>query len=251
VATVTSDEPLSVPALFAAAAVDAADDPFARAVAAARADGEPGTLLWSPRPDRADCAVILGPETALADAVRVAFVASNGIGDALGALVPPGIPLVFGWPDRIVINGLAAGGIRVVWPDATTPDAVPPWVVVGIRILVTLDVEAAGDDVSMTNLFAEGCNEITAREILESFSRHFLYWIDRWLDEGFAPVKTAWLARAANYGPNENMEMRGPWADRTLLRMNDNGDIVYTENGDEHAECLRNALQTPSWLANA
>lgn len=250
-ASTISDEALSVPTMFTAAAVDAAVDPFAQAVAAAQAGGEPGTLLWSPRPDRADCAVILCPETPLADASRVAFVALNGIGDALGALVPPGIPLVFGWPDRIVVNGLTAGGIRLAWPDATAPDTIPPWMVLGLRVRITLDVEAAEDNVTTTNLFAEGCAEITTREILESFSRHLLYWIDRWLDEGFAPVKAAWLARAANYGPNQNMEMRGPWADRELLGLEANGDTRYAENGDEFEARLLNALQKSSWFANA
>lgn len=247
----TNNQPLCVPTMFTPAVIGAEDDPFAQAIAAARQGGDPGTLLWSPRPDRADCAIILGPEMPLTEALRVAYVAMVGIGDALGALMPPGIPLVFGWPDRIVINGVTAGGIRVAWPEATAPDAIPAWMVVGLRIWVMLDARDLHENPDTTNLSTEGCTGIGAREILESFSRHFLYWIDRWLDDGFTPVKTAWLSRAANYGPNQNMELRRPWADRKLLRLEDNGDIGYSEGDGEHAGRLFDTLQKPSWLPGA
>lgn len=245
----TIGAPLSVPTMFAATAVDAEADPFVLAVDAARDGGEPGTLLWSPRPDHADCAIILGPEMPLNEALRVSYVAMVAIGDALGALMLPGIPLVFGWPDRIVVNGITAGGIRLAWPEATAPDATPAWMAVGVQVWVAPDVRAAADLPDATNLLAEGCAEISAREIVEGFSRHFLYWVDRWLDEGFAPVKTAWLWRAANYGPNENMELRRPWADRKLLWLEDTGDIRYAEGGDERKVCLLDAVRRPSWLA--
>lgn len=245
----TIDRPLSVPTIFNARAVDAEDDPFVLAAAAARDGGEPGSLFWSPRPDRADCGIILGPETPLTDAVRVSYVAMAAIGDALGALMPPGIPLVFGWPDRIVVNGLAAGGIRLAWPEATAPDTTPAWMAAGVRIWLAPDVRTAGATSDTTDLLTEGCTEITAREILESFARHFLFWIDRWLDEGFAPVKTTWLSRAANYGPNQNMEMRRPWADRKLLRLEDNGDVGYAEGDSEHEARLLDALRQSSWPA--
>lgn len=247
----TIAQPLSVPTMFSAQPVRAEHDPFAEAVAAAKADTDPGTFLWSPRPDRADCAVVLGPEMPLAEALRVAYVTMTGIGDALGALMPPGIPLVFGWPDRIVINGVTAGGIRVAWPDTAAPDTTPAWMVAGVRIRVAPDVLELQDDPNATNLLAEGCTEVTAREILESFSRHFLFWMNCWLDEGFTPVKTAWLARAANYGPNENMELARPWADRKLLRLEANGDIRYAEGGDEHEARFLDALRRPSWLPAA
>lgn len=242
------DRPLSVPAMFSARVVDAAADPFVLGGDAARDGGEPGTLLWTPRPDRADCAIVLGPEMPLTEALLVTFVEMVAVGDALATLLPPGIPLVFGWPDRIVINGATAGGIRVAWPD-TAPDAVPAWMVAGLRVQVGPDLANSDDDAQMTNLVAEGCADVSARAILESFSRHFLYWINRWLDEGFAPVRSTWLSRAANYGPNEKMELSPPWADRKLLWLEADGDIGYLEDDTEQKAGLRDALLRPSWLS--
>lgn len=238
---------LSVPPAFDAVPVDHDGDPFVTAVGAAQSGAEPGTLYWAPRPDRADCAVVLGPETVLRKALCVTYVAMNAIGDALGAAMPAGIPLVFGWPDRIVVNGGEVGGVRLAWPEETPADSAPAWMVAGVQVWVTLDVGVAADIAQRTSLRAEGCDEITAREILEGFSRHFVYWINRWIDEGFDRVKTAWLARAANYGPNSNMELRHPWAERELLALNEGGDIVYVENGAKHTGHLREALAEPTW----
>ena len=43
---------------------------------------------------------------------------------------------------------------------------------------------------------------------LEAFARHMLSWINVWLDEGFAPVREAWLRHAQ--GLNEQIEVRLP-----------------------------------------
>ncbi len=243
------DAPLSLPTIFRAHVVDPADDPFRAAARAAQDGVESGALFWTPRPDRADCAVVLGPETSLRESLCVAYVVMNAIGDALGASMPAGIPLVFGWPDRIVVNGCAAGGIRLGWPKDVLADGVPGWMVAGVQVWVAPEAHATTSVAQATDLRAEGCAEITVREILEGFGRHFLYWIDRWLDDGFEPVKAAWLARAANYGPNRNMELSRPWSERELLSLNESGDIAYSENGAKHIGQLREALTEPTWGA--
>ncbi len=37
----------------------------------------------------------------------------------------------------------------------------------------------------------------------KSYASHFLYWIDRWQNEGFAPVRRAWLERALGHHEKE------------------------------------------------
>jgi len=242
------DSPLSLPTIFRARRADMEDDPICVASEAARSGAEPGMLVWSPSPDRADCAIVLAPEMPLSEALRVAYVTLLAIGDTLGALMPPGVPLVFGWPDRIILNGLAAGGVRFAWAERTQVNEVPGWMVAGIAIWIAPDDRAGGAATGSTSLATEGCGEITAREIVESFSRHFLYWMDRWLEDGFEPVRSAWLSRAANYGPNANMELGGPWSNRRLIRLEDAGDIVYGDSRGERKMQLSDALRKPSWL---
>jgi BirA family biotin operon repressor/biotin-[acetyl-CoA-carboxylase] ligase len=36
--------------------------------------------------------------------------------------------------------------------------------------------------------------------LLEAFARHFLNWVNRWLEDGFGPVRQAWLGHAQGLG---------------------------------------------------
>src|SRR3546814_13644791 len=48
----------------------------------------------------------------------------------------------------------------------------------------------------------------TAVDLLEAFGRHLLAWINLWLDDGFAPVRAAWLRHAQGHGGE--IELRLP-----------------------------------------
>ena len=102
------------PPVFRPYAITADLDPFDRAVEMAKEGTEAGTLLWSARQDVYECALVLAPENSLEDSLPVVLVASLGLGDALGALIPPVTAVTFGWPDRIEINGGLVGRIRLI-----------------------------------------------------------------------------------------------------------------------------------------
>jgi biotin-(acetyl-CoA carboxylase) ligase len=243
------NRPLSLPPAFRAVAADANRAPVTVAVAMAADGADPGTFVWAPREDVADCAVVLAPEEALATALLAAYATMVAAGDALGALIPPKMPVAFGWPDRILLNGAMAGGIRLAAPQGAPADAVPDWIVTGLTLARTAaSDDEPGRDPSRTSLAAEGCGDLTAAEILEAFARHFLFWINRWQEDGFAPLQAAWLGRAAGYGAqNATMEIAGPWAGRRLLSMDTDGSVRFAENGREIRRPLADILAGPTW----
>ena len=57
-----------------------------------------------------------------------------------------------------------------------------------------------GENPDRTCLFHEGCADVTPLRLLESWSRHTLVWINRWLDDGLAPLHAAWRERAWEMG---------------------------------------------------
>jgi biotin-(acetyl-CoA carboxylase) ligase len=172
------------------------------------------------------------------------------VGDALGALIPPIIPVAFGWPDRIVVNGAPAGGIRLLAAPTMSGNDVPDWMVAGVTIAFA---PPSGDTdpgraPHRTALALEGCGELTVPDFLESFARHFLLWMNRWQDDGFAPVRLAWLDRAAGYGArNRGMETAGPWADRVLRNLGDDGAATFEEDGKPVTRPLAEILNEPTW----
>ena len=239
---------LSAPSMYRPVAAGDGEDPFDLACALARDGAEPATLVWTPGEDLMECAIVLGPEDPLGPSLLVALVAMVGIGDALGALIPPTIPVGFAWPDRILVSGATAGRLRIASADTIDDTAVPDWMVLGLSIAVTgQSIETFPNGGLHTALHAEGCEDVGAHDLLESFSRHFLYWMNRWQDDGFSPVRGAWLSRAAGYGENTDLEISGPWSSHLLLQLDAIGGIQYAEGTTEKSATLGDALLSPGW----
>jgi BirA family biotin operon repressor/biotin-[acetyl-CoA-carboxylase] ligase len=175
-------------------------------------DVEAGTLVWTRRADRLDCAVVLEPDQPLAASLPVVYVALLGLSDALGALGPPNIPVTFGWPDRIEVNGGTVGGVRVAAAEVRGgADAIPDWMVLGVSVQVHgfPDDDSPGLRADRTALHEEGFGEVETPALLESFSRHFLAWMNTWQDDGFDQVCAAWIARASDYDGEVSLTVSG------------------------------------------
>jgi BirA family biotin operon repressor/biotin-[acetyl-CoA-carboxylase] ligase len=175
-------------------------DPMAAAIAAARAGDEEGALFWD-----SDCrdlrmALLLHPDAPLADSLDLLIVASVGVGDALAALTPPQLPVAFGWPNRILLNGGAVAHLTIAAADAPA-DAVPDWMVLSVKVDMAANWEddAPGARAHVTNLAEEGADDIGQVELLEAISRHLLSWVARWQsEEGLTPALASWRARSVD-----------------------------------------------------
>ncbi|MDQ2105603.1 biotin/lipoate--protein ligase family protein [Azospirillum isscasi] len=172
-----------------------ADGPFATACRFAAEGAEPGTLVHAGRRDRLDVAVVLAPDRPGADG-GLAAVTLVALADALEALGPPNQTIRFDGTGRLMLNGAAAGVVTVVLgPDEE--DGIPAWAVAAaeLEILGDPDDPAPGRRPDRTALREEGFGDTDAVAVLESFTRHFLTWIDRWMEEGFEPVRRVWERR--------------------------------------------------------
>lgn len=175
-------------------------DPFAKAVASAALGTDPGLIVWERSASMLRAALVLAPEAPLEHAVGITFAVALGLGDAIGALAPPEVAVHYVWPDGIKVNGGDCGRLRAA-ASTTDPRAEPDWLVVGIeiRFLPPAPGEPGLKPVE-TCLAEEGCIDLAPAELLESWSRHSLVWIRRWLDDGFRPVHDTWRVRAWGIG---------------------------------------------------
>jgi BirA family transcriptional regulator, biotin operon repressor / biotin---[acetyl-CoA-carboxylase] ligase len=197
-----------LPPLFRLHPIGSGLDVGREAARLAEAGGDPATVICAEREDLLDCAVILHPETELADAALVMYVAMLGLGDALGAEVQAGIDMTFRWPNLIEANLGAVARLGLVIPDAAASDAVPGWM--AVRLTVQIAEPAGGwreGEFPETSLFGEGCVEVTGSGLLESFARHFLTWLNRWQHDGFDPVRAMWLRHARFLGERIEIPM--------------------------------------------
>jgi biotin-(acetyl-CoA carboxylase) ligase len=173
-------------------------DPFEKAAVSAMMGCDPGLVVWSDRADAMSAAIVLAPECPLGRAVGIGFAPAIGFIDALGALGPPEVAIHHVWPGTFKVNGADCGGLRAR-ASTNDPEIEPDWLVIGIDIPFLPEGEG-GEDPTRTCLFHEGCAELSPHQLLESWSRHTLVWINTWLEDGFAPLHRAWCERAWEMG---------------------------------------------------
>lgn len=242
----------SLPPAFDFLPVPANADVVPRAAALAETGVDAtGTLLLCTRPDRLDCALVLNPERPLEDALKVVCVAGVALNDALGSIIPPQIAVTFGWPDQIMINHALAGGFRIAAPEDSDMAATPDWIVLGLTLDILGHPSQDGAAGERTSLAHEGCVEIGPVLIVESFSRHFLSWVDRWQRDGFETVRDAWRGRADGLEEPIDFDRPGGRIKGRLMDLDDNGGLVVSRRGKRRTAPLRWILAGKSWDMDA
>lgn len=187
---------LNLPPVYELVRISAYSDASAHARRLAEAGAADGTLVWSERENVFDCAVVLSAESPLAESLQVVPVAALAAVDGLAAVVDPGIKIAFRWPGIIDANERQVGLIGLTVPADCGLDTVPDWLVLGVRVAIMGAAEdefGAGGEA--TSLHFERSLSVTSEDILASFSRHLLTWVNLWLDEGFERVRRTWMLR--------------------------------------------------------
>lgn len=159
---------------------------------------------WSSPPGNLYLSMVLRPDCAPAEAAQLSFVAGLALGEAFGSIAPPMIEVTYKWPNDLLLNGRKAAGILL--ESRSNPDGTLDWLILGLGANLQHFPEDTG--FPATSLRFEGATEVDVVALLEAFGRSFLTWVNRWLDDGFAPVRRAWLHHA--HGLGEEIEVRLP-----------------------------------------
>jgi len=209
-----------LPPAYRLVALDEIDSTNAEAKRRAEAGAEDGTLVWTKRQTAGYgrqgrgwasasgnlfFSLIVRPDCALAEAAQFSFITAVALGEAIGSVAPPLIEVTYKWPNDVLLNGRKAAGI-LLESKADSSQRLD-WLVIGVGANVSsFPTETR---LPATSLHFEGCPaSVSAVDLLEAFSRHMLSWINVWLEEGFAPVREAWLRHAQ--GLNGTIEVRLP-----------------------------------------
>ncbi|PKP80417.1 MAG: hypothetical protein CVT80_14100 [Alphaproteobacteria bacterium HGW-Alphaproteobacteria-2] len=230
----SADTPtLSLPPLLHGLRLEAGCDPFAEALALARAGREePGSLHWADDLGLFSVAVTLAPEMPLERAMGAVMAAGLGLNEALGVLTPPETAVEFTWPGGLKVNGAACGGLRAAASTAE-PGAEPGWLVIGasVPLLPLAQNTEPGLTPDRTSLWDEGAGDVTAHALTEAWSRHFLAWLNRLLDDGLKPLHAAWRAKWAQ---REGGAVAYP-VPGTALGLDESGGLLMKTGGQTRA----------------
>ncbi|MEP3048103.1 MAG: DUF4444 domain-containing protein [Roseibium sp.] len=229
---------LQFPPLFKGEAVTGNADPFQRAMALAVSGTDPGIVVYNLTGDTLRASMIFAPEVALEEAMTMLPVCGLGFQAALGALAPPEVAVHLGWTGTIRVNGAKCARLRTKASTKKSED-VPDWLIVGLELAMTNSAQNPGENPDATCLMEEGCAEITADQLLESWVRHTLYWINRWLDDGARPVHAEWRGLVQDLG--EPVDVDGQQG--TFVGVDENFGMLLRVDDDTHLIPLSSRLE--------
>jgi len=153
-------------------------------------------------------------------AARLGFAAALAVSDALTSLVPQITGLALKWPNDVLLGGRKIAGILLESEFAANvtlgSNGKLSFLVIGTG--VNLAAAPADAEFPATSLIAEGYAPPAPAAMLEAYAGCFASWERRWREEGFAPLRAAWLSRAAGVGQPirvrlENRTLHGRFAD--------------------------------------
>lgn len=230
-------DPLLPPG-FTCTSLRESGDAFAHAVAHAAELGA-ASLVFVRRFDLVEFAVVLEPEEPLETARLAHYMGMNALADTLAVHCPPERPLVFAWPDALLIDHGLVGGGRTAWPSGCALDQTPDWIVFGamLRASAQMGIEtgmrsvAVGAGVAMEEV---GFEDVMPVDIVESFCRHLMLGADEWRTRGPKAVVRRWLDR---FGREPGLRHG----------IEPNGDLLVRSQHGEERRSLVEALARADW----
>lgn len=198
-----------------------------------------GLVTYALGPNLVEAALVFSPEVPLGEAMTMLPLCGVGFQNALGALAPPEVAVHLEWSGGIRVNGAHCGALHAM-ASHKDPDAIPDWLVVGFSVLYLPENEDMGVTPDHTALYAEGCADVQPGQLVESWSRHTLHWINRWETDGPRTLAREW--RGLAYGVGEAVEVDGTAG--TFVGVDERfGMLLKDESGTTHLKPLTDLLK--------
>lgn len=207
------------------------------AKALARAGAPGGTIIWADRqtagrgrrghawaspPGNLYLSLLLRPAAPPSRIAQLSFVAALGLGVALGEVAGPAFDWRCKWPNDLLVDGKKLAGILL--ESETSAAGRADFIVIGVG--VNLQSAPGGTEYPATSLAAEGIAGILPADLLAAFLRHFDRWHECWRSSGFAPVREAWLERAAGLGEPIRVRLERTTLTGRFLDLDADGALV-------------------------
>lgn len=233
--------PVYEPVLLAAAE-DALEEARRRAV-----EGAPeGTLVWVAHVERPTgqsgapwlhaagglhAALVLRPDFPLERSGELGPLACVALGAAVAELCEPMTVLGYRWPNDLWLGSGKMAGFRLAAPAEAGAE---PWLVLGLNA----NVGATPEGDRSASLAEQGHSPAGPGDLLESFCRHFLEWINLWAEQGFAPVHRAFARRLQGMGEPVRLALPGGTVEGRAQAVDDDGRLLVAGDGGRRAVSL-------------
>lgn len=192
---------------------------------------------WSSPPGNLYLSLVLRPQVPAQRAAQLSFVTALAVGGLVRSRTSDRT-VALKWPNDVMVHDRKISGILL--EAGPLSEKHPSWIVVGVGINVRETPRTSQD---ATALAALGDPEPDPEAVLNDFKRLFHDEYDKWIRQGFEPVREAWLRWAYRRGQtvrinlrNETFEAIFDGIDETgaLLAKLPDGKITTVSGGEVH-----------------
>lgn len=175
---------------------------------------------WSTFTGNLMASVLMRPQVEIARAAQISFVAALAVADLFDSLVPGRCTLK--WPNDALLDGRKAAGIL---PDTgSRGDGTLDWLIVGFGVnLASSPFDApypTSSVAAITNAVPDF--DMALVTLAASWDRRFT----EWRQDGFAPIRKAWLARAHGVGQPVTVRLADETFEAIFEGLDDTGALV-------------------------
>lgn len=170
------------------------------------------------------CTLLMKPDAPSAEAAKLSFLAALCVGETLDRFLGNPQRIRYKWPNDVLLDGRKVAGILL--ESVSGNGGAMAWLSIGIGINLAQHPE--GVPQPATSLRAAGVDAPAPDAALEVLASRFAEWLTRWREEGFAPVKAAWLARAARMGEAIEVRLDKETLPGIFSALDDSGALVLT-----------------------
>ncbi len=147
---------------------------------------------------------------------QLSFVAALALHDALSVLTGQPARFALKWPNDVLLDGTKCSGILL--------ERVGQALVIGMGI--NLAHHPDGTQRPATSLAAAGLAVPTPAALLDELAAAFSHWRETWAAHGFAPIRTAWTARAVGVGARIVARLGSESAEGLFTGLADDGALL-------------------------
>lgn len=184
---------------------------------------------WHSPPGNLYCSLLLRPERPLAECASLSLVIALAALRGVERCATRDLDLALKWPNDLLLRGAKLAGILLEGVADVQGQA--PWVVAGLGVNVANC--PAGLPYPATSLAEEGF-EVGIDRVLDTYLQELDPLLETWEAEGFAPLRGAWLARAAGLGAVVRLKVGDQLHSGRLADLHDDGSILL----ESPAGCL-------------
>jgi BirA family transcriptional regulator, biotin operon repressor / biotin---[acetyl-CoA-carboxylase] ligase len=176
---------------------------------------------WASKAGNLSATLLMRPECDAQKGAELSFVSALAISDVLTALSPIQ-PIELKWPNDVLLGGKKISGILL--ESSASSSGMLDWVSIGCG--VNLEFHPENTPFPATSLKAASIPAPSTVVFLEALSVAFLKRCRTWQNDGFEPIRVAWLSRARGKGEAIEARLAKETVQGTFIDLDERGALV-------------------------